>query len=45
MLFTFVVTWNELLIARVILPCIPPLLFVGLLTRFLNRCFQPRAAS
>ena len=71
-LFTFVVTWNELLIALVltaqnvtlpvvassfstlgmevpwgvinasaILLCVPPLLFMGLLTRFLNRFFQP----
>ncbi len=75
-LFTFVVIWNELLIALVltarnvtlpvvassfstlgmevpwgvinasaILLCLPPLLFIGLLTRFLNRFFQPRAAS
>ena len=75
-LFTFVVIWNELLIALVltarnvtlpvvassfstlgmevpwgvinasaILLCMPPLLFIGLLTRFLNRFFQPRAAS
>ena len=74
-LFTFVVIWNELLIALVltarnvtlpvvassfstlgmevpwgvinasaILLCVPPLLFIGLLTRFLNRFFQPRAA-
>lgn len=72
-LFTFVVIWNELLIALVltarnvtlpvvassfstlgmevpwgvinasaILLSIPPLLFIGLLTRFLNRFFQPK---
>ena len=73
-LFTFVVIWNELLIALVltarnvtlpvvassfstlgmevpwgvinasaILLCGPPLLFIGLLTQFLNRFFQPRS--
>jgi multiple sugar transport system permease protein len=73
-LFTFVIIWNELLIALVltardvtlpvvassfstlgmevpwgiinasaILLCIPPFLFMGLLTQFLNRFFQPKS--
>ena len=75
-LFTFVVIWNELLIALVltaqnvtlpvvassfstlgmevpwgvinasaVLLCVPPLLFIGLLTKFLNRFFQPRTIN
>ena len=75
-LFTFVLIWNELLIALVltarhvtlpvvassfatfgmevpwgvinasaVLLCLPPFLFVGLLTRFLNRFFQPARVS
>ncbi len=75
-LFTFVLIWNELLIALVltaqhvtlpvvassfttfgmevpwgvinasaILLCLPPFLFIGLLTRFLNRFFQPTRLS
>ncbi len=75
-LFTFVIVWNELLIALVltarnvtlpvvassfstlgmevpwgvinasaILLCIPPFLFIGMLTRFLNRFFQPKTVT
>lgn len=74
-LFTFVIVWNELLIALVltartvtlpvvassfstlgmevpwgvinasaILLCVPPFLFIGMLTQFLNRFFQPKVA-